>query len=325
MLTIIVPAHNAENTIERCVNSILVQDIKELEVIIIENASTDNTLKKCYKIAEKDNRVIVYHNDEAGTSKARNIGLKYAQGDIIGFCDADDYVERFDIGEICYYFNEEKYDILVFGYNLVDMNGNLIKSNIESGLCIDSSESLIRNVLFNKSIMGSLWNKFFRAEILKKIYFDENLSYCEDTHFIVKVLDKYKNLKVKYIPRVIYNYVNNMDSVTNNYVNVFNDEQIKYVQAMEKIRSDCKLSDENTRILNLTIANLCITMFFILVINPRLEPEKRKIRFEYIYGYLIKYKKIFLNSNCVSAKQKIMLRFILMVKKIKIDRFLYNN
>lgn len=79
IFTIIIPAHNAEETIQRCANSILAQNTTELEVIIVENASTDHTLDICNKIAESDSRVIVYHTDQSGTSKARNIGLKHAR------------------------------------------------------------------------------------------------------------------------------------------------------------------------------------------------------------------------------------------------------
>ena len=325
MLTIIIPAHNAEKTIEKCVNSILVQDIKELEVIIIENASTDKTLEICHRISEKDSRVVVYSIDEPGTSKARNIGLKYAHGDIIGFCDADDYVEKIYASEIIYYFEKEKYDILVFGYNVVGKKGKFIKSYIDENLYIDSSEKLINNVLFNRNILGSVCNKFFRAEILKNIYFDETLSYCEDTHFVVKVLSNNKDLKVKYVPRVGYNYVNNMDSVTNDFSNIFDNEQIKYVQAMEKIREDCKLSEKNIRVLNLTIVRLCLETFLFLLLNLNVEPEKRKIRFDYICGYLIKYKENFLKSRDVNNKQKIEIIVILIIKKLKIDRLMYKN
>ena len=116
MISIIVPTHNNEKYIECCLNNIINQQYKDLEVIVIVNASNDDSYKKSLDMAKKDKRIKVIQTDEGGVSNARNIGLKYANGDIIGFCDADDYLSEDILLDIENTFKKESCDIVVFGY-----------------------------------------------------------------------------------------------------------------------------------------------------------------------------------------------------------------
>lgn len=90
--SIIVPVHNAESTITRCVESVVSQNV-DLQVILIENGSSDRSANECEILSQKYNCVEYYQSKLSGVSYARNIGLDKAEGDIIGFCDADDYYE----------------------------------------------------------------------------------------------------------------------------------------------------------------------------------------------------------------------------------------
>ena len=101
LISIIIPVYNVEKYLEDCLNSVVNQTYKNLEIILIDDGSTDNSGKICDLYAKKDNRIVVIHKENAGVSSARNVGLKIAKGLYIGFVDPDDYIAE-DMYEILY-------------------------------------------------------------------------------------------------------------------------------------------------------------------------------------------------------------------------------
>lgn len=312
MISIIIPAHNAEKSIQRCILSWIDQIYNDLEIIIVENGSNDNTLSICQELAGQDDRICLVRTEEMGVSNARNMGIRCARGDIIGFCDADDYVEKIDFFKVENLMKE--YQMLVFGYNDVTDEGEIIKTNIEGGRSIDTPSVLIDNVFLNERIMGSVWNKFFRKEILNDIFFHKELSYCEDTNFLIRVLASNINIKIKYIPRVIYNYVCNPKGVTNDFQNMFAGRELKYVQALECIKKDCVLSECNQSSLNAAIVNICMNFLSPIIYCDFHKYKKSQI--DYMYNCLKLYKKDYLASNYIKIKRKIKLLLILFERNL---------
>ncbi len=98
-ISLIVPVYNGEKTIEKCINSILNQTYRNIEVIIIDDGSTDNTYEICKNMQNKDNRIQLIKQNNKGPSLARNVGIEYAQGKYIQFVDADDWLEPSIIAE----------------------------------------------------------------------------------------------------------------------------------------------------------------------------------------------------------------------------------
>ena len=94
-ISIIIPAYNCEKYIERCVKSILCQTYHNLEIIVINDGSKDNTIKVLKKLGNEDNRIVVINKENTGVSDTRNLGLEKATGDYIGFVDSDDYIEKY--------------------------------------------------------------------------------------------------------------------------------------------------------------------------------------------------------------------------------------
>ncbi|MGM9979713.1 MAG: glycosyltransferase family 2 protein [Clostridium sp.] len=315
MISIIVPTHNNEKYIECCLNSITNQQYKDLEVIVIVNASNDDSYRKSLNMAKKDKRIKVIQTDEGGVSNARNIGLKYANGDIIGFCDADDYLSEDILLNVEKTFKKEFCDIVVFGYNYVNEEGKVVQCNIENKNRIKSASDLIDNVLLNDKVMGSVWNKYFRRELLSNFLFNKELSYCEDCNFLVKVLANNIDAKIHYIEVTGYNYRINLDSATKNYSNLFDNQEIKYVQAIEQIRNECVLNRKNTRSLNTAIVKLSLSMYYLLNNNPDFEVDKRRGRMQYIFINLRKYIMDYIMSSYISIKNKIKLIYILLRRK----------
>ena len=123
LISVIVPVYNTEKYLEKCVMSILNQTYKNLEIILIDDGSTDNSPQICDSLAEKDNRITVIHQPNGGVSSARNTGLDNTHGDYIMFVDSDDYIAPNMIEFLSENIGDT--DIAMCGYNSVDENGNL--------------------------------------------------------------------------------------------------------------------------------------------------------------------------------------------------------
>ena len=92
-ISVVVPVYNVEQYLEKCVNSIINQTYKNLEIILVDDGATDKSGKLCDELAKLDNRIMVYHKKNGGLSDARNYGVERATGDYIGFVDGDDYID----------------------------------------------------------------------------------------------------------------------------------------------------------------------------------------------------------------------------------------
>ena len=183
-ISIIVPIYNAEKFIKKCVDSLINQTKTELEIILINDGSTDNTLKILKEY--KDKRIKLFSNKNKGIGKTRNFGISKATSKYIMFCDSDDYYEP-DICELMYNKAEkDNLDIVVCDFYKEYDSGKEETFKVASFDCTTLKEnpSLIRTINL------APWNKIYRTELLKKnnILFEENLKY-EDTPFVAKALD----------------------------------------------------------------------------------------------------------------------------------------
>ena len=292
-VSIIVPVHNSEKSLSRCVESILSQDYKNIECILIENGSTDNSRLLCSRYAESYSNIIYKSKIENGVSAARNSGLAIATGDIIGFCDADDFLETNAVALIVKQFLENLNIVAVFcGFNvgIRDLTNNIVK--VCKGIkdqTISASKALCL-MLTNDSVMGSVWNKYYRADILKNKLFDTELSFCEDMHFNAIVLDSIQSTcRVKVINTPLYCYMENPQSATHNSAILFDENnELKYIIALKKIARDCKLNKTARNLLKMRIACFSIDFF-----DPKsIDYFKRKNLF---YELKLNYKYLITN------------------------------
>lgn len=240
LYSIIVPVHNSESTIRKCVECLCEQD-EPTQIILIENGSNDDSLVVCWEMERSYSNVEVYINNELGVSSARNVGLSKANGEIIGFCDADDFYEKNILGKISYLFKETKTDIIITAHNLC-CNNEIIprKSKIEKRV---NTSQAIDNILCNPVIMGSVWNKFFKRESITDCLFPTDLTHLEDGFFNTMVLSTHRNVKV-YISKIItYNYVISQYSATYSEDKSFDQEgNLKYNIALYKMIDELLLN-----------------------------------------------------------------------------------
>ena len=202
LISVIIPVYNREKYLHKCVNSLLAQTYANLEILLIDDGSTDNSRKILDDYAVKDSRVKVIYKNNGGVSSARNYGLKLAKGEYIGFVDSDDYIEP-DMYEYLYnLITVYECDISVCA---VAGKPTLIKT--QKPIAIPSIKAF--TLLYEQSYVC---NKLFYAEIIKDIYFREDVAICEDMLFCLQAFRKTD--KVIYGPQVKYNYIFNKDSAT---------------------------------------------------------------------------------------------------------------
>lgn len=195
LISIIVPVYNVEQYLERCIDSIIGQTYKNLEIILVDDGSTDKSGGICDGYVEKDSRVKVYHKPNGGLSSARNKGLEMAVGKYIGFVDSDDYIAS-DMYESLHRYMREDVDIVSCGIICVDRSGHKTQSCCAKEMtCFDNIQSL-RELLCRHYLEFSVCDKLFKRDAVGEIRFPDK-RICEDFPFtwnIVKGCNKIINI-----------------------------------------------------------------------------------------------------------------------------------
>lgn len=218
LISIIVPIYNSEKTIKRCIESLLNQTYKNLEIILVNDGSTDKSKEICKFYYNKYSNIKVINKENSGVSSSRNVGINSSKGKYILFCDADDFVEL----DWCYSLYEnikkEECELSICGYSSYNEKMNLEKINIydENLYCsyIYPKEFI---KLRKKSMLNSVWNKMFIADIIKlnNIKF-KDIALGEDTIFVLNYICKIK--KISIINKSLYNYLScNSQSLSKKY------------------------------------------------------------------------------------------------------------
>ena len=206
-VSIIIPVYNAEKTIKKCINSILNQTYKNIEVIAVNDGSKDDSLSILNKI--KDKRLKIISQENKGPSTARNNGLLNSTGEYIMFIDSDDYL---DINAIEYMYKNLKYDYLIGILHKDVINGNVKIINYKE---IYTSDDFIINILKN-NVLGVIWGFIFKKDLINNLKFDENTFFLEDTLFLMNYLNKIKYVQFLNYENTFYNYVYNSNGITKN-------------------------------------------------------------------------------------------------------------
>lgn len=199
-ISIIVPVYNVDKYLERCIDSLLKQTYKNLEIILIDDGSEDSCPLICDQYKKKDRRIIVIHKKNGGAASARNMGLDMATGEYIGFVDSDDYVSEEYIQNLYQNLNRENADISVCSfYNLYKDHMELV-ANENMGI-YDSREYL---ELFLKDWKcGLIWNKLFKAMLFQKVRFSEG-HVIDDEFFTYKAVMQSNRIVVGNEPLYYY-------------------------------------------------------------------------------------------------------------------------
>ena len=302
-VSIIVPVYNVEKYISECITSLIEQTYENIEIIIINDGSTDKTKEICQELKEKDERIIFITKHNSGVSDTRNIGISKSTGDYIVFVDSDDYIDKHYIEEMVKGMKEEEFiDMAVCNY--VELYKNVLLhggSNLTDNLIITNKEA-INDIYKLKSFGGYLWNKIFKNDIIRKynIRFNKEIHMCEDMLFILTYLSECNH--IKRIPKELYFYRMRKSSM------IWNKDEIKYktlynaYNQMYKIiyKNDVKMDYFYYMVLNSIFSN-----------NLKLVNIQRYLQFNIFraYDYVCRSKNI-KNKEKIKLKIKKYINFI---------------
>lgn len=249
-ISIIIPVYNAAKYLEKCVKSIINQTYKNLEIILIDDGSTDESGNICRILSDKDDRIKVMHQKNSGVSVARNLGLSNATGEYITFVDSDDYIES----NYC--------EVLL---------DSLIRNNVDVAYSNDFNKFCERDININEELIWKseeydpvyktpqyvVWGALYKRKVIENIRFDEDLYVGEDAYFFAKVV-KNSN-KLVCVNKELYHYIYHTNSA---YNSKFNSKKITEIECWRRVAT---LFKDNKKIERRCKARLAIKSKIMLI------------------------------------------------------------
>ena len=231
LISVIVPVYNVEQYLPKCIDTIVNQTYQNLEIILIDDGSTDNSGKMCDEYLSNDNRIKVIHKENGGLSDARNIGLNIATGKYITFVDSDDYIDK-NYVEILYNLLVKNDADISVGRNYREYPEKTVNMGINKEMLLTNEEAL-EKLLYEDDFDTSAWAKLYKKDLFNDIRFPKNRIY-EDMATTYKLIDKASKIYLGSYP--IYHYIVRGSSLSNqNYTEknwdliLSNEEMSKYI------------------------------------------------------------------------------------------------
>ena len=287
-ISIIVPVYNVENELERCVDSLINQTYKNLEIILVDDGSTDNSPALCDKYKNIDNRIKVIHKENGGLSDARNCGINNSTGDFLLFVDSDDYI----LADSCEKFInqvEDDVDIVVGEAKLTYPNKVEYQRHtaLEENKKYSSKEYIISSINNNEFYSPICFNLYRRSYILNNNLFFKKGIYHEDTEILLRM---YLNVnKIKCLRYEFYQYI-----IRENSINGNKKDYTKNINDSFNIYADWKKYIDNIDDLELRKKLYCILSRYIIVSCKRFNVKK---------GLPNGIDNKFLLKNCLNKKE----------------------
>lgn len=310
-LSVIIPVYNAELSLARCVESILRQNFKDIEVLLIDDGSIDSSLQICEGFVSKDSRIKIYKKENGGVSSARNLGLNKACGEWITFVDSDDSLEESWLPS---YETYDACDMIMQGFTFIDEHFKRNECHLSSEFYTGSDilQFYIKYRNYDYLPLRVPWNKFFRSSIVKDndIRFNESISCGEDRIFNLTYMKYVQNIRV--IDNVDYIYVRTSSGLAlKQYpINDTIDWQITILNATLAFIDIFDASSWRRKICKEYSYNLTRYLFFGYSNTEYYVENFRKLFV--IDGF---FKNILLSKYCIAFLPKKLREFIIKMKK----------
>lgn len=295
LVSIIVPVFGVEKYLNRCVESIVNQTYKNLEIILVDDGSPDNCPKMCDEWAKKDERIKVIHKENNGLAEARNSGLKVFSGDYVMFIDSDDYIDNDMVEFLLKLLLNNNADVSRCGFYY-----NYEAENEESTPPLDNSLRVLEydermiDLLSGTHVSGVAWNKLFKAEIVKSHRFKKTDGCSEDIMFNFRA---YQDIKTgAFCDEPKYHYVIRENSITSSN---FGKGAFSIITAKENILKELT---GNEKLYPYAVKSFVKSLFVVLsgcIQNSAFDDKKNEI-----IELLLSYKNTIQNSNMYSKKDK---------------------
>lgn len=201
MISIIIPIYNSEKYIKRCVSSVIDQSYDKLEILLVDDGSTDNSLNICEAFAAKDNRIKVISQNNGGVSKARNTGLRLVKGEYVMFLDSDDYMLPDMCKTMLDVLHSKQADCVICGIQEPEDGLWCPQRNIDYSTLEDFKRDFIYQL--NTELLSPCWNKIFKKQLITNL-FNEEISFGEDLIFDLEYLNNCSRLSFITTPLVYH-------------------------------------------------------------------------------------------------------------------------
>lgn len=209
LISIIVPVYKVEPYLRECLDSIVNQTYRNLEIILVDDGSPDRSGEICDGYAAADKRITVIHQENKGVSAARNAALDIARGDYIQFVDSDDRIEKNTCETVLHIAEEQHADIVVFGFKVYFLSGET--RNVGTGRCGALDKSAMMGRLIDVDIMNSLLNKLYSRELFNGIRMTKGRIY-EDMDIMYKII--HRSCVIHLMDAILYHYCHREGSLT---------------------------------------------------------------------------------------------------------------
>lgn len=262
LISVIVPVYNVEKYVRKCIESITDQTYSNLEIIIINDGSTDESGKICDEIKIYDSRIKVFHKKNGGLSSARNYGINQSTGNYYVFVDSDDWIKSTMIEELYSAAIENNAEIVCCGRTMIDDEGNKKEVHIDKNMSFTCKE-IIEKTVFDDNIGVAAWGKIYHKSLFEEIVFPDGEIH-EDVAIIYKLFDKCN--KIYAINSALYYYRNNPEGISKQqYSTKYN------VVLIHDIENEVFISDKYPGLKGLMragTAKSCIEMMIKIIKTP---------------------------------------------------------
>ena len=300
-ISVIVAVYNTEKYIEKCLNSLLNQTYQNLEIIVVEDGSTDNSKEVLKKYSHNDKIKLIYNKKNSGLSYSRNVGLENATGDYIGYIDSDDYVDLDYYEKLMQAIIDNKADIAICDMKIVDEETN---TEVISKCC-NSDKFNVYNVV-NNGLAASACNKLFKKELISKYKFAEG-KVNEDIAVVIPTIVEAK--KISYA-NTYYYYVQRGGSIQNSS---FSDKRFDIFYGVKTTLERIKDNKDYESLKDAIVYNQLIVLLIYVI------PKEKKflLRYRILKKYYDLIKEYDIKSN------KLYQQFL--QQESKINRIYYSN
>lgn len=214
IISVVIPVYNSESRLDICIESIIRQTYTDWELILVDDGSKDNSLNICKKYSEKDNRVKVISQKNAGVSSARNTGIEHCSGDYICFVDSDDEIEPNMLSILMNTLSKTNAELVICGYT---KTGKVSKEYTLNSKVLNGHESIVRFVCENYTnwSVNVPWGKLYRKTLIRGVNFNPTYTLGEDLDFNIGIFRQCQIVAL--IPDALYIYNDSTGSLTKTY------------------------------------------------------------------------------------------------------------
>lgn len=318
LISLIIPVYNVEKYLSKCLDSVVNQTYKNIEIIIINDGSTDSSLQICQEYKKKYSTIRLINQENNGIAAVRNIGLKEASGKYITFIDSDDYIDLDMIEKLYYFCKEKNADLVCCGTYYENENGKYYLKNCLSGEKEYDNYEALEAMLLSKGIDSSVWNKLYLKTLWDNISFPVGDIY-EDLAVLYKLL--YKSKKIVHIGMPKYHYIIRSGSITHRKF------ELRHLNVLNVWNNICEFCRKKSS----SLYEMALSRYYLSLVNIDMQMKNGKEykiynkEYKEIKGKINKNIKNIRTNKYISLSKKIMCymayfnleKMIIFVKKIR--------